>query len=85
MRIFYREHNLFRDPAWVLGFAVVLAFIFGTIVDIDHPIAFYLGIPDGRFLLPYFNLAGYILVGCGIVCLIACTCRCSWIRFLKSK
>jgi len=74
-----------RKPAWLICFSVVLAFIGGTIVDVDHPISFYLGIADGRFLHPYFNLAGYILASCGIILLITCLGRYWWIRVLRPK
>jgi hypothetical protein len=71
------------NPAWLLGIAVVLAFIHSNISDVDHAIASYLGITDGRFLHPYFELIGYIFVGCGVIALITCFCRYAWIRILR--
>jgi hypothetical protein len=62
---------------------MVLAFVFGIIVDVDHPIAFALGIPNGRFLMPYFDMGGYIALGAGTVLAIACLCRYASIRLLK--
>lgn len=71
------------NPAWLLGIVVVLAFINGNISDVDHAIAAHLGITDGRFLHPYFELVGYIFIGCGVIALVACLCRYAWIRVLK--
>lgn len=78
-------HCLLRNLARFICVAVVLAFISGSVVDIDHPIAWALGMPNGRFLMPYFNLVGYIAVGCGIIILISCLCRYSRIRLLNKK
>ncbi len=85
MRLLNLLGNKMRNPAWLICFAVVLALVCGTIVDVDHPISFYLGIADARFLHPYFNLVGYILISCGIIFLITCLCRYLWIRVLRPK
>jgi heme/copper-type cytochrome/quinol oxidase subunit 3 len=73
-----------RSTAWIVGGFMVLAFIAAPIVDIDHPIAFLLGITNARFLMAYFAVAGYWAIGCGVVLGIACICRCAWIRFLEN-
>ncbi len=70
-------------PAWLVCGAVVLAFVSGVIVDVDHPIAFVLGIPDGRFLMPYFSMGSYIALGAGAVLAVACLCRYARVRLLK--
>ncbi len=77
---FYRSQFI---PAWLVCCAMVLAFVSGVIVDVDHPIAFVLGIPNGRFLMPYFDMGGYIALGAGAVLAIACLCRYASIRLLK--
>jgi ABC-type cobalamin transport system permease subunit len=74
-----------RSLAWLVGTVVLLAIVGGIIVDIDHPIAWLLGIPDGRFLMPYFAVAGGVLVLAGGGFLIACLCRYTWLRFLKKE
>ena len=84
MRIQHTLDIKMRNPARFMGFIVVLTIIAGVIVDVDHPIAFWLGIADGRFLMPYFNLAGYILVGCGIVLLFTCLGRYIQSRLLRN-
>jgi hypothetical protein len=68
-----------------MGGVVVLAFVAAPLVDIDHPIAWLLGIPDQRFLLPYFNVASYWFTGCGTVLAIACLCRFTYVRFLRKN
>ena len=85
MQLSNRRYPKMRNPAWLICFTVVLSFICGTIVDVDHPISLYLGIANGRFLMPYFELAGYILASCGIIYTIACLCRYLWIRILRRK
>jgi len=72
-----------RNIARLMGCVVVLAFIAGIIVDVDHPLARFLGIHSGRFLHPYFAIGGVIFVGIGLVLVIACLCRYLWIRFLR--
>jgi ABC-type cobalamin transport system permease subunit len=74
-----------RSLAWLVGAVVLLAIVGGIIVDIDHPIARLLALPDGRFLMPYFAVAGGVLVFAGIGFLIACLCRYSWLRFLRKE
>ncbi len=83
MRTRYTLDSKMRSLAWLVGTVVLLAIIGGIIVDIDHPIARLLAIPDGRFLMPYFAVAGGVLVLAGISFLIACLCRYVWLRFLK--
>ena len=72
-----------RDPAWVMVSIVVLAFVVSPLVDIDHPIAWVLGIPNERFLLAYFDAVSYWAIGCGLILAITCICRCACIRFLR--
>ena len=74
-----------RSLTWIVCTVVLLAIVGGIIVDIDHPIARLLALPDGRFLMPYFAVAGGVLVFAGISFLIACLCRYTWLRFLKKK
>ncbi len=81
----YRKPYLFRNVAWIMGGVVVLALVGGTMVDIDHPIAWILGIHDGRFLHPYFDIASYWAIGIGAVLAISCVCRFALIRFLKKQ
>jgi hypothetical protein len=64
---------------------VVLAVIGGVMVDVDHPLAQLLGIRYGRFLHPYFAVAGLGLLGLGIILFIACLCRFLQLRLLKKK
>ena len=78
-----KPHYLLRHPAWIMGGIVVLALIAGPIVDVDHPIAWMVGITDGRFLMPYFDVASYILIGSGLIVAIACLCRYSRLRLLR--
>jgi len=66
-----------------MGGAVVLAFVASPLVDIDHPIAWVLGIPNARFFMAYFDVASYWFIGCGLILAITCVCRCAWIRFLR--
>ncbi len=81
--IFNKFYNSFSNPAWLVCYLVVLAFVAGFSVDIDHPIAFFLGIADGRFLMPYFDMGSYIALGGGAVLAVACLCRYASIRLLK--
>lgn len=78
-----KSHHLLRHPAWIMGGVVVLALTAGPIVDVDHPIAWMVGIADGRFLMPYFDVASYILVGSGLVMAVACLCRYACLRLLR--
>jgi hypothetical protein len=50
-------HNSFG----IALFAGLYCGIIGVLVDFDHPVAFALGIKDGRFLHPYT-----LIIGCGI-------------------
>ncbi len=72
-----------RSIAWLVGGIMVLAFVAGIMVDVDHPLAQVLGIHDARFLHPYFAYAGLILLGSGIVLALACLCRYLQLRLLK--
>ena len=81
--IFNKPYHLLSNPAWVMGYLMVLAYMAGIIVDIDHPIAWALEIANGRFLMPYFSIGGVAALCCGIVLVISCLCRYAWIRFLK--
>jgi len=83
MRTQYTLGNKKRSLAWIVGTIVLLAIAGGIIVDIDHPIAQLLEIPDRRFLMPYFAVAGGVLLLAGLSFLIACLCRYTWLRFLK--
>ncbi len=77
------NRSIVRNIAWVMGGIVVLAFISGVMVDIDHPIAWLLGNGHGRFLHPYFALAGTWAIGLGIILGITCLCRLAFLRLLK--
>ena len=80
-----RLDNYLRIKTYRLWLGLLLTCMVASVIpDIDHPIAFYLGIPNGRFLMPHFNLAGYILAGCGSIILIACLGRYAWVRFLSN-
>lgn len=85
MRTRYTLGNKMRSLTWLVGAVVLLAIGGGIIVDIDHPIAWLLEIPNGRFLMPYFAVAGGVLVLAGVGFLIACLCRYTWLRFLKKE
>ncbi|MBA7475225.1 hypothetical protein ES707_10591 [subsurface metagenome] len=64
-----RLHFSLRNPArFVLGLGV-LAFITAPapVPDIDHPIAWFLGLDNGRFLHPYFDLVGTWFIICGLI------------------
>lgn len=69
----------------LMGGIVVLAFIAGIMVDLDHPLALVLGISNERFLHPYFAVAGLgsICIGLGLV--ITCLCRYIFPGFLGKK
>jgi len=65
--IINRLHFSLRNPArFVLGLGV-LAFITAPVPDIDHPIAWLLGLDNGRFLHPYFDLVGTWFIICGLI------------------
>ncbi len=83
MRRQYTLGNKMRSLAWIVGTVVLLAIVGGIIVDIDHPTAQLLENPDRRFLMPYFAVAGGVLLLAGFSFLLACLCRYTWIRFLK--
>lgn len=85
MRTQYTLGNKKRSLAWIVGTIVLLAIAGGIIVDIDHPIAQLLEIPDRRFLMPYFAVAGGVLLLAGPSFLIACLCRYTWLGFLKKR
>ncbi len=74
-----------RVITWLMGGIVVLAFIAGPMVDVDHPLAWVLGIRNGRFLHPYFAAAGLAFVGIGLILAIACLCRYTQLRLLKKR
>jgi hypothetical protein len=74
-----------RGIARLMGGIVVLAFIAGTMVDVDHPLSQILGISNGRFLHPYFAIAGLCFAGIGIILVITCLCRYTQLRFLRKK
>jgi heme/copper-type cytochrome/quinol oxidase subunit 3 len=71
--------------AWLVGGLMVLAFVAGIVVDVDHPLAKILGIPYARFLHPYFALAGFGFLGLGIILAIACLCRYLQLRILRKR
>lgn len=64
-----------RNIAWIVGGLVVVAFVGGVMVDVDHPLAQLLGIHRGRFLHPFFAFAGLAAVGIGLVLVITCIRR----------
>ncbi len=69
------EHHKIHRFTWIMGGVMVLSFVAGIMVDIDHPVARILGIHNGRFLHPYFAVLGLGFVGVGIILVIACLCR----------
>jgi hypothetical protein len=77
------KHSEGRVFAWLMGGVVVLAFIAGPMVDVDHPLSQVLGIHHSRFLHPNFAIAGLGFVGIGIVLVIACICRYIQLRLLR--
>ena len=77
------QHYKGRAIAWVMGSVVVLAFIAGPMVDLDHPLALVLGIHNGRFLHPAFAIAGLSFIGAGLILVVACFCRYLQLRLLK--
>jgi len=85
MRTRHTLDGKMRSLTWIVGAVVLLAIGGGIIVDIDHAIARFVALPDGRFLMPYFAVAGGVLVLAGIGFLITCLCRYTWIRFLKKE
>jgi hypothetical protein len=85
MRIRYTLDGKMRSLAWLVGAIVLLAIGGGIIVDIDHPIAWLLALPNGRFLMSYFAVAGGVLVLAGVGFLIACLCRYIWLRLLRKE
>ena len=55
--------------SWVarlVGVCCVAGFVWGVMFDIDHPIAFLLGIKDGRFLHNPFFAGSTVLFLLGI-------------------
>lgn len=75
-----------RGIAWIVFSLVVLAFITGMLPDIDHLLHWLFGWGEsGRYLMGYFEIAGYILLGSGIIIFISCICRYIWLRILKEK
>jgi hypothetical protein len=78
-------HPKGRVIARLMGGVVVLAFIAGTMVDVDHPLAQLLGISHQRFLHPYFAYAGLgaLCIGLGLV--VTCLRRFLSTRFLNNK
>ena len=79
------KHSQRRTFAWFMGSLMVLAFVAGTMVDVDHPLAGLLGIGYGRFLHPYFALAGAGLLGIGIILAVACFRRLFSAGVLKKR
>ena len=59
-------YNSLTNPTWLIYHLVVLAFIAGFSVDIDHAIAFFLEIAYGMFLMLYFNMGSYITLVVGL-------------------
>jgi len=54
------NYSLFGVPLWV----IMLCGVLGILVDLDHPIAYYLNL-DGRFLhTPLLIISGLIFLGC---------------------
>lgn len=74
-----------RNATRIMGGIVVLAFVSGSLPDIDHPIASILGISNGRFLHLYFARIGNYFTYIGLIVAIACFCRFIWIRFLTKR
>ena len=65
--ILYRLHFSLRNPAWVVLSLGMFAFIAAPVPDIDHIIAWFLGLDNGRFLHPYFDMVGTWFIICGLV------------------
>ncbi len=74
-----------RVITWLMGGIVVFAFAAGVMVDVDHPLAWALGIRSYRFLHPYFAIIGLGLIGLGLILGIACLCRCLQLRLLRKR
>ncbi len=77
------KRSKIRTIAWIMGGIVVLSFIAGIMVDVDHPLAWILGFHNDRFLHPYFATAGLGFIGAGFILVIACFCRYLQLRFLR--
>ena len=65
-----RLHFSLRNPARFILTLGVFAFITGPVPDIDHIFALLLGLDDGRFLHPYFDVVGtwFIINGFILAC-----------------
>ena len=71
----HRLYSKMRSPAWVVCCLMVLAFASGIVVDIDHLLHYLRWREHGRYLMGYFETAGYILIGCGVIILLTCLGR----------
>ena len=81
--IFNRLHFPLRNPAWFIFSLGMLAFAAGIIPDIDHVIAWFLGLGNGRFLHPCFNMVGIWFISCGPVLVCALLGGYAFIRVLR--
>lgn len=76
MRLQDFAHHLLSHPAWLVCYLVVLAIISAVLVDIDHPLHYYLHWGEhGRFLMQYFAIAGAVLASGGVLILVSLVCR----------
>ena len=85
MRLLNFIRSRMYSRTWNICYLLVLSFCAGILVDIDHPLHYYFGWGEnGRYLMGYFEVAGYILLGCGIIILIGCVCRFIKLRILRN-
>jgi len=73
-------HNLARyllsHPAWLVCWLMGIAFVFSIVVDIDHPLHYYLHWGEhGRYLHKYLVVVGFVSVGCGLGIIVTLVCR----------
>ena len=63
---------------------IVFVAIASVVVDIDHPIAYALGL-NKRFMHETFSICGFLFVFIGIGMVASCVCRYLVFRVLTSK
>ena len=69
--------------AWLIGGSIVIGFISGFAFDIDHPIAWFLGISNGRFLHEIFAVGSLLALIIGLGWFIALVVGLKRSRFLR--
>ena len=67
--------HIISSPTWLICYLVVLAFIAGIVVDVDHALSILLGLNNARFLHLHFTIVGLVFIGIGTGILIALVCR----------